>query len=124
MAITNYAGRCLAVASALATAVAFTAVPNSAQAGVSTGAAVGIGLGSLALGSMLGAAASNPYYGYNYPAYGYGYPAYGYSYPAYGYYAPAAGLHLLLVFVPENGHDIRHLQRLQPGLSLRLVAHS
>src|SRR3954454_7696616 len=114
MAIANYAGRCLALASALATAVAFTAIPNSAEAQISTGEAVGIGLGSFALGSMMGSAA-NPYYGSSYPAYGYYappppvvtysappvtryYDTYSYSYPTtsstydyYGSYRPAYG---------------------------------
>jgi hypothetical protein len=53
-----------------------TATPQPARAGVSTGAAVGIGFGAFALGTALAA----PYYGY--PGY-YGYP------PAY-YYPPAA----------------------------------
>src|SRR5882724_13243888 len=57
--------------------------PNPAQARVSTGAAVGIGLGAFALGSALGAGAYySPYYA---PYYGYGY---GYA-PAYSYYPPA-----------------------------------
>src|SRR5205814_10181960 len=84
-------GRGLALASAMAGGVAFAA--PSAQApwrhhgGISTGAAVGIGLGSFALGTALGSAAAYPYYG----GYGYGYPyaGYGYSYPAYSSYAPA-----------------------------------
>src|SRR4051794_23928988 len=97
MAIANYAGRYLALASALATAIAVTTVPNPAKAQISTGEAVGIGLGSFALGSMIGSAA-NPYYGSSYPAYGYYappptvvtysvppvtryYDAYSYSYP-------------------------------------------
>ena len=55
--------------------------------GISPGAAVGLGLGSFALGTALGSAAAYPYYG----GYGYGspYAGYGYSYPAYSSYAPA-----------------------------------
>ncbi len=53
----------------------------------------GWGLGGFALGALIGAALTRPYYagyGYGYPAYygyGYGYPAYSYSYgyPAYSY---------------------------------------
>ena len=70
MTIASYGGRCLALASVLAASVAFTAMSNPADAQISTGEAVGIGLGSFALGSMMGAAA-NPYYGSSYPAYGY-----------------------------------------------------
>ena len=58
---------------------------------ISTGAAIGIGLGSFALGSALGSAAAYPYYGGGYYGGGYGYPyaGYGSSYPAYSYgYAP------------------------------------
>jgi hypothetical protein len=73
----------LAFSTALVAAVGFAAVPQPAHA-LGTGAAVGIGLGALAVGTAIGAA-STPYYGY--PGY-YGYPAnygYGYSpYPAYG----------------------------------------
>jgi len=90
MAINGFAkrtGRALTVAAALVGAVALTA-PSPAQARVSTGAAVGIGLGSFALGTAVGAAARP--YGY-YPYGGYGYapaPAYYYP-PAPAYYAPA-----------------------------------
>jgi len=59
------AGRGAALAGALLAAVAFAAVPQPAQARISTGAAIGIGLGAFALGSALGAAA-HPYYGYPY----------------------------------------------------------
>jgi len=95
-------GRTLAAGAAILAATAYAVAPTPAMAdwhhgGVSTGAAVGIGLGAFALGSALGAGA-HPYYGY--PGYGYyGYPAYGYGYPAYtapaypyygsSYYAPA-----------------------------------
>ena len=60
-------------------------VPNTAEA-LDTGAAVGIGLGSFALGTALGAV-SNPYYGGYYG--GYGYP-YGYYPAAPAYYPPPA----------------------------------
>jgi hypothetical protein len=47
-----------------------------------------VGLGGFALGALIGAALTRPYYGYGYgyPSY-YGYPAYsyGYGYPAYSY---------------------------------------
>jgi hypothetical protein len=75
----------------VALAAAFAAPPAQAQwhhhGGISTGAAVGIGLGSFALGTALGSAAAYPYYG----GYGYGnpYAGYGYSYPAYSSYSPA-----------------------------------
>jgi hypothetical protein len=82
------AGRTLAFATAFVGAAALTAAPRSAHA-LGTGAAVGIGLGALAVGTALGAA-GNPYYGY--PGYGYGYaPSYYYPpAPAYSYY-PAPG---------------------------------
>ena len=72
-------GQGLAVAAAILAAIGFTAVPRPANAGggwggggISPGAAVGLGLGAFALGSVL----ANPYY-YN-----------PYYYP-YGYYPPA-----------------------------------
>src|SRR5438094_8793247 len=55
-------GRGLALASALAVGVTFTAAPTTAEARISTDAAVGIGLGSFALGTALASAASYPYY--------------------------------------------------------------
>lgn len=64
-------GRTLAFSGAIVGTLAFTVMPHPAQARISTGAAIGIGLGSFALGSALGAA-SHPYYGY---PYGYGYYA-------------------------------------------------
>jgi hypothetical protein len=78
-------GRTLAVATALVGGIAMTA-PQPAHA-LSDGAAVGIGLGALAVGSALGAAA-NPYYGYPGYSYGYGYaPSYYYApAPTYSYY--------------------------------------
>ena len=79
--------RALGVFAAVATAVWLVA-PNPADARVDTGAAVGIGLGSFALGTALGAA-SQPYYN----PFPYGYypppaPVY-YPPPAPGYYPPA-----------------------------------
>src|SRR4051812_15098469 len=46
--------------------------------GIGTGAAVGLGLGSFALGTVVGSAAARPY----------GYYPYGYYGPAPAYYAP------------------------------------
>jgi len=51
--------RCLALATAVTVGIAFTGLaPANARGGVSTGAAVGIGLGSFALGSAVSAAAN------------------------------------------------------------------
>ncbi len=86
-------GRALAVAAAILAAVGVTTAPRPAHA-ISSGAAVGLGLGAFALGSVVGSAANpyyNPYYyGYYSPYYPYSYyyptaPAY---YPAAPYYAP------------------------------------
>ena len=79
---------CRAVALAAGLAVTVSLVPRLAEAGIDTGGAVGIGLGSFALGSALGAA-SNPYYrpypyGYYYP------PAPVYYPPPPAYYTPPA----------------------------------
>src|SRR5438874_3269224 len=52
----------LTLASALAVGVTFTAAPTTAEARISTDAAVGIWLGSFALGTALASAASYPYY--------------------------------------------------------------
>ena len=53
------------------------------RSGPSAGAIAGAAIGGMALGAMVGAAASQPSY---YGGYGYGYPAYGYGYvPSYGY---------------------------------------
>src|SRR3954451_13588759 len=90
---------------ALAVAAALT-LPSTADAqwrgggwhgggGISSGAAVGLGLGSFALGTVVGSAASRPYgyYGYGYypPAYYAPPPVYPYRtcwYPQFnGYYA-------------------------------------
>ena len=87
MAIVKQSGL-LAITAAVA-AVALLIIPKPAQA-LDTGAAVGIGLGSFALGTALGAGANpayNPYYapGYYYPPPAPAYPGY---YPAPTY--PAA----------------------------------
>src|SRR6202035_933874 len=77
-------GRKLSIAAAILAAIGLTTVPRPADAGgIGPGAAVGIGLGAFALGSVL----ANPYYNnpYYYP---YGY--YGYYPPAPAYYPPAA----------------------------------
>ena len=78
----------LAATTAIVAALALSAA-NPAQARVSTGAAVGIGLGAFAVGSALGAGAYyNPYYA---PYRGYG--GYGYRsayYPPAAYYYPPA----------------------------------
>jgi hypothetical protein len=64
------------VAAAVAVVIAGVCLSTSTEAGIDTGGAVGIGLGSFALG-----AASRPYYGpYYYP--------YGYYYPPAAYYPP------------------------------------
>ena len=72
-------GRGLTFAAALVGAVALT-LPTPSQARVSDGAAVGIGLGSFALGTAVGASAARPYY----PAYPY------YAAPPPAYYPPPA----------------------------------
>jgi hypothetical protein len=75
-------GRVLTAVAILGT-LGLTAASQPAQARVSTGAAVGIGVGAFALGSAIGAA---PYYNSYYAPYGYA--GYGYPPPAY-YYPPA-----------------------------------
>jgi hypothetical protein len=78
---TVLSGRYLAATVAMAGALAISA-PTPAKAWVSNGAAVGIGLGALALGTAIGSGAlANPY-GY----YPYGYYAPAPTYPT--YYAP------------------------------------
>jgi len=73
---------------ALGLASTIAAAPASAggyyyRSGPSAGAIAGAATGGMALGAMVGAAASQPSY---YGGYGYGYPAYGYGYaPSYGY---------------------------------------
>lgn len=75
------------VATTAIAAAALFAAPTPAEAWISNGAAVGLGLGSLALGAMIGSAAAQPQpYSYGYYPYGYYAPA-----PAYpAYYAPPA----------------------------------
>jgi hypothetical protein len=72
----------LALGAAFVATVGLTTIPQQPAHALSTGAAVGIGLGAAALGTAVGAAAANPYYnGYYGPGY-YGYaPAYT-PYPA------------------------------------------
>jgi hypothetical protein len=79
----GWAARYLAGAAVVAIGIAATVTPQPAQA-LSTGEGVAIGLGALAVGSAVGAAA-NPYYGY--PGYYPPAPAYYYP-PAPAYYAP------------------------------------
>lgn len=76
----------LAAAVAVVGVVAWGA-QTPAQARIDTGAAVGIGLGSFALGTAVGAAA-NPYYNPYYAPYGYAYPAPAYYPPPAPYPAP------------------------------------
>jgi hypothetical protein len=79
MVIVTRCGWRLAVAVAMIAAASLISV-KPAQA-IDGGTAVGIGLGSFALGSALGSTA-HPYYNpYYYP--------YGYAYPAPAYYPPA-----------------------------------
>src|SRR6516165_12539564 len=88
-------GRRLAVGAAILAAIGLTTVPRPADAGggwggdgISPGAAVGLGLGAFALGSVL----SHPYYSpYYYPYYGYYgfYPAAPVYYPPASYYPTA-----------------------------------
>jgi len=81
-------GRRLAVAAALLAAIGLTTAPRPADAGgIGPGAAVGIGLGAFALGSVLANPYRQPYY-YAYSYYGgYSYPPAAY-YPATPYYPP------------------------------------
>jgi hypothetical protein len=76
----------LTMAAAVVGAVAW-AGQTPAHARIDTGAAVGIGLGSFALGTAVGAAA-NPYYSPYYAPYGYAYPAPAYYPPPAPYYSP------------------------------------
>ena len=94
MTLSNLFGRTarsLAVGAAILAAVGLTTTPRPAHA-IDPGAAVGIGLGSLAVGTVLGAAA-NPYYN-PYHNYGYYYPPapapayYPTAYPTTPYYPP------------------------------------
>lgn len=82
------AARGLALASATAVIFAIAGVaPAGARDGISNGAAVGLGLGSFALGTAVGSAAAAPYYG-GYPYGGYYAPPAPAYYPATPYYAP------------------------------------
>jgi hypothetical protein len=80
-------GRALAFTTAIVGAIGLTTAPKPAHA-LGTGAAVGIGLGALAVGTAVGAA-SNPYY-YGAPGY-YGYAPSYYAPPAPAYYGYAPG---------------------------------
>ena len=83
MVIVKQSARRLAIAAAVLAVTSLT-VLKPAHA-IDAGTAVGIGLGSFALGSALGSTA-NPYYNpYYYPYNGYYYPAPAY-YPAAPYY--------------------------------------
>jgi hypothetical protein len=87
MSIGNFAGRSvrtLGLTAAIAATIGLTAVPRPAHA-LGTGAAVGIGVGALTLGTVLGATVANPYY---YPN-AYYYPPSYYCPPAPAYYPPA-----------------------------------
>jgi hypothetical protein len=82
--------RGLAMATAILAAIGLTTVPRSADAGgggISPGAAVGLGLGAFALGSVLSQPYYNPYYS-PYGYYGY-YPSTPPYYPPAAYYPPA-----------------------------------
>jgi hypothetical protein len=83
MSVRNLIGRTglTLAAAAVIGVVGMTAAPQPAKA-LSTGAAVGVGLGAFALGTALGAGA-NPYYN-SYYAPGYYYP----PQPAYYPYGP------------------------------------
>jgi hypothetical protein len=79
MRIVKQSARRLVIATGVVAAASLAAL-RPAQA-IDAGTAVGIGLGSFALGSALGST-TNPYYNpYYYP--------YGYAYPAPAYYPPA-----------------------------------
>src|SRR5271156_5278073 len=89
MTVWNHAGRIgrtLALGTAMVAAIGF-ATPQPAHA-LSTGAAVGIGIGAAAVGNAVGAAAANPFYSPGYYNYG---PNYAPGYYGYGYPAPTTG---------------------------------
>jgi hypothetical protein len=76
----------LALASTIAVTPAAAGGYYRYRSGPDAGAIAGAAVAGMAVGAIVGAAASQPYYyggGYGYPAYGYG-PGYGYA-PAYGY---------------------------------------
>src|SRR5437868_4554467 len=81
------AGRGLAIGTAVLAAVGFATVPRPADA-VDAGAAVGIGLGALAVGAALGSTANHPSNN-------------AYSYPN-GYYYPTAPAYTAPVYSPTG----------------------
>ena len=86
-------GRGLVTAAAIAGAVVITA-PTPAEARISTGAAVGIGLGSFVLGSAIASGAfANPYGSY----------PYGYYAPAPAYYVPPVRSYPRTCWYPQYG---------------------
>ena len=82
--VTQSARRLVIAAGMVAAASVVTLKPAQA---IDAGTAVGIGLGSFALGSALGST-TNPYYNPYYYPYGYTYPAPAYYYPPAPYYPP------------------------------------
>lgn len=84
MTLFTFTGNGLRGVALAAATVAAGAVGTTPAHAVSPAAAVGIGLGALAVGSAIGSA--SPYYYGGYP-YGYGYPGYYYPPPA-TYYPP------------------------------------
>jgi hypothetical protein len=86
-------GRSLATAAALAGTL-LIAAPTPAEARIGTGAAIGIGLGSFALGTAIGSGAF---------AHPYGYYPYGYYTPAPAYYAPPVRSHPRTCWYPQYG---------------------
>ena len=91
--LTLLSGRGLATAAAIAGAVAITDL-TPAQARISTGAAIGIGLGSFVLGSAIASGAfANPY----------GYYPYGYHAPVPAYYVPPVRSDPRTCWYPQYG---------------------
>jgi hypothetical protein len=80
-------GRTLALATAIVGGIGLTLASSPAHA-ISTGEAVGIGVGAAAVGAAVGAAASPGYYA---PAPAYPAPVYGAPAPAYYQQAPGYG---------------------------------
>jgi len=96
-------GRTLAAGAAILGVVVMTAAPRPAHA-VAPGAAVGIGLGALAVGTALGSA-SNPYNPYYNPYGYYRQPAPAYTYTSSpGYYPPTAYYQPRSCWDPYNQH--------------------
>jgi hypothetical protein len=93
-------GRSLVIGAAVLAAVGLAA-PRPAHA-LSTGAAVGLGLGAFALGSAVGASANPYYYPYN-PYYPYPYYPYSYYPTAPAYYPPAAAYQPRRCWNPSYG---------------------